>query len=396
MNRGTWPLIVAVGLDLAGFTMIIPDIQLRAEAFLERENWQLPPFLSVGVLIGFILSSMFIVQFFVSPIWGAKSDVWGRKRVFLGCTLLSALSMGIYAIAWSSPILLLSRILAGLGGANVAVAQASIADGSREEVRTAALGKMSAAQSVGLICGPAIGGFVAEYLGSQWVGWIGMGMSLTGAFLVWRFGHFGRAAEVGTRRKFGFGPLVREFPRLLPLVVLAGAAWFSLSALEGTFARLLDQTWSYGQREFGMLFSFEAVIGLVIQAVVLGVIIKYVKDPVLLVGSYLLQGIGLAMTPFAPGLSGLFLASFLYAVGTSVANPTVNGLCSKAVSEDRQGEVFGVIQSARSVGFMLGPLVGGALFDFWSPLPYLFAGGICVLVAFMAPLALPRAAKLEA
>ncbi|MFM9874740.1 MAG: MFS transporter [Fimbriimonadaceae bacterium] len=390
MKRGQIPLIAAVALDMTGFGMIIPDIQTRAERFLKAEAWVYPPFITPGVIIGLILSSMFIIQFFVSPIWGAKSDRLGRKNVFVACTLLSAVSMGIYALATTSLLLFLSRVLAGFGGANVAVAQAGVADASDGEGRTVALGHLSAAQSGGLIAGPFFGGLVAKFLGSEWVGWIAMGLSLVGVLAVWFFGKFASSEKVGTRKKFGFGPLVKEFPNLLPLVILAGAAWFSLSTLEGTFGRLLKAVWGYGEFEFGMLFGFESVVGLVVQGLLLAWLVKILKEKQLLWGGYLMQGIGLAMTPFVPNLVGLFAASLFFAFGTAVANPTVNGLCSKSVGEERQGEVFGVIQSARSVGFMLGPLIGGALFDYWNALPYLFAGGICLVVALFAPMALPR------
>ncbi len=370
--------------------MIIPDIQTRAERYLIAESWNLPPFITNGVIIGIILSSMFIIQFFVSPIWGAKSDNLGRKNVFVACTLLSAVSMGVYALATTSMLLFLSRILAGFGGANVAVAQAGVADASDGDSRTAALGRLSAAQSGGLIAGPFLGGMVAQFWGSEWVGWIAMSLSLIGAISVWVWGEFATTAKVGTRKRFGFGPLVKEFPNLLPLVILAGSAWFALSTLEGTFGRLLKAVWGYGEFEFGILFGFESVVGLCVQGLILAWLVKIFREKQLLWGGFLLQGIGLAMTPFVPNMLGLFAASLFFAFGMSVANPTVNGLCSKSVSEERQGEVFGVIQSARSVGFMLGPLIGGALFDHWNAMPYLFAGGICLLVAFFAPLALPK------
>jgi len=379
MKRSQFPLVLAVALDLTGFGMIIPDIQLRAEG-MGAPGW----------LIGLILACTFMIQFLVSPVWGAKSDALGRKNVFLYCTILSVASMVVYAMAHNIAWLFVSRLLAGFGAANVAVAQASVADNSDESGRTVALGRLSAAQTGGLILGPALGGFVAHQLGSVWVGWIGAGLSAIGVVAVLLFGEFVVAEKVSIRRKFGFGPLVREFPRLLPLIFLASIAWFSLSTLEGTFGRLLKANWGYGQLEFGILFSFESVIGLVVQAVGLAYLTKYLKENQMLIGGYLLQGIGLAMTPFVPDLAGLFAASLFFAFGISVANPTVNGMCSKAVSDDRQGEVFGVIQSARSIGFMIGPLLGGFLFDFYAWLPYAVAGGICVAVALIVQFVLPN------
>ena len=106
-------LLLLIGLDLAGFGMVLADIQLRLEHFGAR-GWQ----------IGAILSSMFVVQVVVSPLWGKLADCIGRKPVVIVTTLLSALSMLIYALSSGVEWILASRVVAGLAAANVAIAQA--------------------------------------------------------------------------------------------------------------------------------------------------------------------------------------------------------------------------------------------------------------------------------
>ena len=99
---------------------------------------------------------------------------------------------------------------------------------------------------------------------------------------------------------------------------------------------------------------------------------------------YLLQGIGLGITPFMPNLPALFGASTLFAVGTGLANPTLNTLCSEATPEPRQGEMFGLLQSARSFGFLFGPILGGFLFDWRPASPYLLAASVSIAVGLLA------------
>ena len=99
---------------------------------------------------------------------------------------------------------------------------------------------------------------------------------------------------------------------------------------------------------------------------------------------YVLQGVGLGLTPFAPGLVWLFACSTLYAIGAGVANPTINARCSDITPENRQGEMFGLLQAARSVGFLLGPLLGGILFDWRPEMPYLLAAGVMILASLLA------------
>jgi MFS family permease len=85
----------------------------------------------------------------------------------------------------------------------------------------------------------------------------------------------------------------------------------------------------------------------------------------------------------AAGLMALFVFSTLYAFGASLANPTVSSLSSALTPKERQGEMFGLMQAARSLGFMAGPALGGALFDWRAEAPYLLAGGVCALAVLL-------------
>ena len=122
------PLLFAVCLDLMGFGMILPDLQTRMEAFGAN-----------GLLIGSVYAVYFLVQMTASPLWGRWSDKSGRKPVLLICGLLSSVSMGLYAVSSGIGLIVFSRILAGLGGANVTAAQAYLADTTPEGSRTQAM-----------------------------------------------------------------------------------------------------------------------------------------------------------------------------------------------------------------------------------------------------------------
>ncbi|HZH99381.1 MAG TPA: MFS transporter, partial [Fimbriimonadaceae bacterium] len=98
MRKHEWPLLLAVFLDLVGFGMAFPDIQLRAEAFG-----------APGRIIGLLLASYFVTQIIASPMWGRLSDRVGRKPVLLVCTALSMLSMVAYAFSDNLWGILLSR-----------------------------------------------------------------------------------------------------------------------------------------------------------------------------------------------------------------------------------------------------------------------------------------------
>lgn len=384
-KRIEFSILLAVFLDLLGFGMVIADFQLRAERFV-------PPGWPIGLIIGSILGSTFILQLLVAPRWGRLSDERGRKPILVACTLLSAAAMLVYGAANSLGFLLLSRILAGLGSANVAVAQAFISD--EVEERTQALGRVSAAISAGLVLGPPLGGELARIGGNALLGTTAGICSLIGALFLFvslpnptpR-----EAREPGKRAAIDLR-LLQDVPKLRPLILIVSIAWFSLATLEGTFARLIFKLFRLDQAIFGRLFGYESLLGVIVSAYLLGRIVKRISETPLLRLAYVAQGLGLGLNPlagaFAPWLSPvavLFGASTLFALGSGLANPTVNALCSHLAPDDRQGELFGLLQGTRAIGFVLGPMIGGWMFDIHPAAPYYLAGFVCLLAAFLVP-----------
>lgn len=398
MKRYELPVLLAIFLDLIGFGMAFPDIQLRAQALGAS-----------GLVIGLLLASLFAVQFIVSPKWGALSDRVGRKPIVVACTVLSALSMLVYATTNSLWGILFSRILGGLAAANVVVAQAYLADNTDESERATVMGRISAAISIGLIVGPFLGGQLVEIGGSRLMGLTAAAASGFGALTLLVGMKHDRPKET---REPGKAPIIdlrllRDLPDLRPMFILAAVAWFALACLEGTFGRLLAVRYSFPLTELGMtftkpqgasgaIFGMESLISFAIQGLLFGWLSRRVGDRTLLRLGYVCQGVGLLLTPFAPFLGLLFAFSAIYSVGGALTGPTVNTICSNLTPEKRQGELFGLLQAARSLGFLVGPMLGGVLFD-WSPAaPYVLAGGVATFAALLVPVKALALAKKEA
>lgn len=386
MRRHEAPLLFAIFLDMVGFGMAFPDIQTRAERFLREDGFRHP-----GAAIGLLLTSYFVIQIIASPRWGVLSDRIGRKPVLLTCTLLSAASMVFYALVSSWQGILLSRIFAGFAAANVVVAQAYIADSSDESTRAKAMGRVGAVLSLGLVAGPALGGWLSRYGDLHYVsGNYLMGLVAAGASLfacVWialGVPHIKPTAErkPGSRKAIDL-TLLRDFPALKRLFLISGVGWFALACLEGTFGRLIEVKLGLNQSHFGWIFSYESLLGAGVSWFLIDWLKHRMGEAVLLRIGYVFMGIGLALTPFAPALSFLFLASTFYALGSGVSNPSINSLCSQATPDERQGEMFGLLQGARSFGFLLGPVIGGILFDLAPEAPYLVAGTVALGAALL-------------
>ena len=312
-----------------------------------------------------------------------QSDRYGRRSVLFICTLLSGLALLIYGFANGLTLILVSRILSGCGGANVLVGQAYLADLSDSEARTKAMGQLGAATSAGLIAGPSALALVNKVGWS--VGIVAGVLSLSGAAIILIFLKSAppRAPLQAKKKVLLNFSLLKQLPQLRPLVTVAVVAWFSLATLEGTFGRLIERTLHYGRSEFGIVFAYESALGVAVQGFLLAWLTLRVKEPTLLRAGYLSQGLGLSLTPFAFNFYALLACSSCYAVGAGVSNATLNGIASRNTPEDRQGELFGLLQGTRSVGFVLGPILGGWLFDLLPMGPYLLAGITCVLAALL-------------
>src|SRR5947209_8208599 len=120
MSRRPSPILgifLTVLIDLLGFGLVIPDIQLRGDSLGAK-----------GIVLGLLIASYSIAQLIVAPILGRWSDSIGRRRILLVTTCLALVSYLLYAHANTLWIMLAARVFSGMGGANIGVAYAYIAD----------------------------------------------------------------------------------------------------------------------------------------------------------------------------------------------------------------------------------------------------------------------------
>ncbi|MFN3078125.1 MAG: MFS transporter, partial [Alphaproteobacteria bacterium] len=122
-----------------------------------------PRFQASPVEIGWLMAIYSLMQFCFAPLWGRLSDRMGRRPVLLIGLFGSSLSYLVYGLAQNLTLLFLARTMAGIMGANIAVAQASMADLTPREGRTKAMGLIGVAFGLGFILGPALGGVVSGY-----------------------------------------------------------------------------------------------------------------------------------------------------------------------------------------------------------------------------------------
>jgi multidrug resistance protein len=381
-------ILLVVFVDLIGFGMIIPILPLYAKSF-QAEEWQ----------IGFLLGCYSFMQFLASPILGYISDRVGRKPVLLVSLVGSAIGYTVMASAQSLTMLFIARIISGICGASVGTAAAYIADITPPENRSRRMGLIGAAFGVGFILGPAIGGILSHF----WtVGpfWFGAGLAFLNAIAVLLVlpepeKHVKRseaampaAPDVVDRTGRGGIPI---------LVVTYFVAIAGFAIVTMIYPQVLDRRFSLTPAQISMVFVFLGLVGAVIQGGAIGRMAKRFGDYRLAGAGLLLMAISMVVMPFAQNM-GLFLVfTFGLAVGNSLAQPTLMAMASRLAASTAQGRVIGAVQSAGSLGRVVGPSAGGFMLGWdrsgpalaYGNTPFLI-GGIVMGVAFLLSLPLRR------
>ena len=383
-------LFGTVFLDLVGFGIVIPLLPLYAERF------------GAGpVTVAWLVAVYSLMQFLFAPWWGQLSDRIGRRPVLLVGLFGSAASYLLFGLAGSLTTLFVARILAGVAGANVGVAQAYVADITAPEDRARGMGMIGAAFGLGFILGPAIGGLLAPF--GAGVPFLAAGLlALINGLLAIRWlpesrdralgvveGTAGIQARWKSLRRFG------RIPGTLSLFAALFLLTLAFAALEATISLFADRRWSFTPSGVAFLFVYLGVIVTVVQGGVVGRLAKRFGDRRVAMLGMIALAAGMAGLAFAPTLPLLALALALLAVGQGAATPTLTALVSRAAPPEERGRILGVSQSLSALGRVLGPLWGGLAFArLGISAPYL--SGALVVAVGLGVLILGATRQLEA
>ena len=143
--RRVLPIFLLVFVDLLGLTVLLPLLHLYAAAY------------GGGALeIGLVIAAFPLAQMLGVPVMGALSDRYGRKPLLLISQITTCVSFIMLGLADSLALIILSRVIDGLFGANLATARAALADITDSSNRARGLGLIGAAFGLGFTLGPLI------------------------------------------------------------------------------------------------------------------------------------------------------------------------------------------------------------------------------------------------
>jgi len=381
-------IFTTVFVDLLGFGIVLPLLPFYAHQLQAS-----------GMTVGLLIAVYSAMQFLAAPWWGRLSDRIGRRPVLLVSLAGSTLSYLLFALADTIGVLFISRILAGLAGANISVAQAYIADTTSEQERARGMGLIGAAFGLGFVFGPLIGGLLAHY-GHAAPGFAATaicGLNWVAALI--RLPESLPAERRQVRRATHPLAQLRDAlwrPHLrLPLLIFT-AVVFSFATMETTLPLLGAKSFHLTASQIYWLFGYLGVMTALVQGGLIGRLTPRIEEPHLVVVGTLLLAAGLGAAPFTPPLLPLLLALGAIAVGQGICSPVLSSLISKSGGAHEQGGVLGVSQSAGSLARIVGPLWGGVTFDYVGPTGPYVTTAVLMLVAVVVAVSLVQRAHAAA
>lgn len=317
------------------------------------------------VTLSFLFASYSLFQFLATPVIGRLSDRYGRKPLLLLSIFGTSISLALFASASNIYMLFFARILDGITGGNISVAQAMLADKVEGKDRAKAFGMLGAAFGFGFLVGPALGGLLSQ-IALTAPFWFASFLALIATIL----GHFKLKETVHTidviKQKheplFNFKALVQAlFNPTVGAVLLVGliAATVSNSFIIGFNAYSVDEL-RLSAKQIGLIYTMAGFMSVVMQMFGIKYLLQKFKSKEKII-KFTFVGSFISLIFLSMGLNFLqfIFVLFVYMIFHAVITPLISAILSERTNNEDQGYILGINQSYISLGQIIGPLAAG-------------------------------------
>lgn len=356
-------------LDTIGFGMVLPIIPIiftdsTSPSFLLQGYSQSTQFL----IAGSITAVFGLMQFIASPILGELSDIYGRKKLLAVCVGVLALSQAFFGIGIeiaSVPLLFLARAIAGVAAANLAVAQAAIADVTTPENRAKNFGLIGGAFGLGFIIGPLLGGWVTGVSGDPaFPFWTASVLGISNLIFIY---FFLPETNMQKKREHSFTWLkgIHNIQAAIgdkevrPLYLTSFLYFSGFTFFMSFIGVFLVTVFAFQASAVGNFFAVTGLCIVITQLGILRVLASRYAEKTILRISMLAVAVVMALYPFVPGATLLFFMIPLLAVPQGLTMANVSALVSKSVPAEKQGAVLGINASLLALAQGIIPLFAG-------------------------------------
>ncbi|SFC41105.1 MFS transporter [Bacillus sp. UNCCL81] len=343
-----------------------------------------------GTIVGYMVAAFAITQLFFSPIAGRWVDQFGRKKMIITGLMIFSISEFLFGMGKTNEVLFISRMLGGISAAFIMPAvTAFIADVTTVDTRAKALGYMSAAISTGFIVGPGVGGFLAEY-GPRIPFFSAAGLAIFAGVLSITILPEPERNQESIEDKGQKPGLKRIFaPMYFISFMVILISQFGLSAFESLFSLFTNHKFGFTPKDIAIMITGGGIVGAIAQIALFDRLTKWMGEIRLIRYSLILSTILVFMMTIVNSYFMILLVTFTVFLGFDLMRPAVTTYLSK-IAGNEQGFVGGMNSMFTSFGNVIGPIIGGILFDIDLNYPFYFAtvllaSGVGLTIAWKMP-----------
>ncbi|WP_204418334.1 MFS transporter [Bacillus tianshenii] len=363
-------LMVNMFIAVGSFGIIIPILPAYLESIGEG-----------GMAAGLMIAIFAGAQLVMSPVAGKWADQYGRRiMIILGLAGLT-LSMFVFYGFDSVWMLYLSRVIGGVGAALLIPALfAYVADITTMEQRAKGNSYISAAMSLGIVIGPGIGGFLADY-GLKMPLLVSALISLLATVFSVLVLKESREKELNQLMETVTDPMVKKLaqsvkkPYFIPLVITLVMS-FGLMAYESVLGLFIDNQYGATPQEIALMITATGIVSVIVQLFIVDRIVRVLGEGKVLNIFITVAAAGFLFSLFASSYTFFFIITLIIFLATSILRPVINTLISKLAGNE-QGFAMGMNNAYMSIGNVLGPTLAGILYDVNISYPFIL--GLVIL-----------------
>ncbi|MFJ7853979.1 MFS transporter [Peribacillus frigoritolerans] len=372
-------LMINMFIAIGSFGIIIPILP----SYLASIN-------QGGTAAGLMIAIFAGAQLIFSPIAGKWTDQFGRRKMIIYGLVGLTLSMFIFYAVNSIWLLYASRIIGGIGAALLIPAIfAYVADITTFDQRAKGNSLVSAAMSLGIVVGPGIGGFLADF-GLKFPFLISALVSLSAVVFSIFVLKESETAQVTQSMDAKTETMLRKItlsvkkPYFIPLIITLVMS-FGLMAYESVIGLYLDNQFNSTPKDIAVMVTATGIVSVIVQLFVVDRIVQRFGEVNVLNIFISVAAIGFLLSLFASNYLIFFLISLIIFLSTSILRPVLNTLISKMAGNE-QGFAMGMNNAYMSIGNVLGPTLAGMMYDVHITYPFML-GLILLFITLMITMA---------
>lgn len=348
-------VVATVAIDAMGIGLIMP---VMPDLLREVDGGDLG---DAAIWGGILATSFAAMQFLFGPVVGSLSDRYGRKPILIISLVIMAFDYVLMAFASTIWLLLIGRIIGGITASTHATAAAYIADVSKPDEKAANFGLIGAGFGIGFVFGPVIGGVLAEF-GTRAPFWAAAVLALSNAIFGWYV--LKESVTDANRRAFNwrranpFGAFksIGSFPGLGALLLVYFFYQVSSVVYPAVWSFFTAERFAWSPGTIGLSLAIFGISFALVQGLLVQPSIKLMGHRRTVIVGLILEAAALALIA-AIWSGNVLLWCIPFAALGAIGMPALQGIMSRRVSDDAQGELQGVLTSVNSLAAIIAPLV---------------------------------------